>query len=368
MLGRRAVIVALFCATLISTVLLPAMASEPPTDQAIAAGLWDGVNLRTYGALAFDYDGDGRQDALIVPHLTQKARLFHNDGDGTFTQVDGGQFPRLDRHGCDSADANLDGLVDIYCVAGADGGTKAKSNELWIQTSLGTFQNQAVAWGVQDEWGRGRQPVFIDANHDPYPDLYVTNEYPRKDSHLSPNRLFINVDGTSFRSAPEYGLDVEVGGTLGIQVGVQAVDLNGDGWTDILVCGKKGLKMYVSDAGSSFTDVRAAVRLPTGTFFDGELADMNGDGTLDFVGLGKSKVAVYPQLNGLFQTAKYTVAVTAPRQLAVKDLDGDGDPDVYVVTGASSGANLPDLLLENDGAGSSSRAPRLLGRRETDNL
>ncbi|MEX0983446.1 MAG: sulfatase-like hydrolase/transferase [Actinomycetota bacterium] len=321
----------------------------PPTDLAIDSGLWDGAAIRSYGAYPLDYDADGWQDVLLVPHVTASARLMHNEG-GTFTRQSVTTFPRRDRHGCDAADVDLDGLVDIYCAVGADSGTGTKANELWMQTEPGVFEDMATVWGVADPYGRGREVTFLDVDHDAYPDLYVTNAYPRADGIASPNRLYVNVGGSGFRAAGEFGLDVEVGGILGTQTCVQAVDVDVDGWEDLLVCGKAGLKMYLHD-GQGFTDRRAALKMPTGIHFDARLADMNGDGSLDLVALGKTKLNVYLRGATTFGAAAFTLSVASPRQVEVADLDADGDLDIYVVTGASSGTNLGDLILENDGTG-----------------
>ncbi len=321
----------------------------PPTDRAVASGLWDGVSIRSYGAYPLDYDADGWQDVLLVPHVTAAARLMHNEG-GTFTRQNTSTFPRRDRHGCDAADVDLNGLIDIYCSVGADSGTGTKVNELWMQTEPGVFEDQAAAMGVADPYGRGREVTFLDVDHDAYPDLYVTNAYPRADGIPSPNRLFVSVGGTGYRAAPEYGLDVELGGILGTQTCVQTVDLDRDGWDDLPVCGKAGLKMYLHD-GAAFTDRRAALNMPVGVHFDARLADMNGDGALDLVGLGKTKIAVYLRGATTFKAAAFTLSVTNPRQVEVVDLDADGDMDLYVVTGAASGTNLGDIILENGGTG-----------------
>lgn len=83
---------------------------------------------------------------------------------------------RKDRHGCAWADVNQDGLLDFYCSVGANHGKLTdKANELWMQQPGGGFLNKAAAYGVTDPLGPGRQVTFLDVNHDPFCDLYVTN-------------------------------------------------------------------------------------------------------------------------------------------------------------------------------------------------
>ena len=152
---------------------------------------------------------------------------------------------------------NGDGLIDGYCTIGTDFGTSYATNELWIQQPIGGFVNMAAAYGVEDGYGRGRTTTFVDVNHNGYPDLFVVNQAPRPDGIPTSNRLFINQGGTSFRSAPEYGVDQELGTTPGGGC-AQAVDVNNDGWQDLLACTSAGLRLYLNNGGTSFTDVSTA--------------------------------------------------------------------------------------------------------------
>lgn len=76
----------------------------------------------------------------------------------------------------------------------------------------GTFVNEAAQYHVADPDGRSRGAVFFDANKDGWPDLFVSNYYPRPDDLPTPNRLYLNDHGTRFVSAPGYGLNQTVGG------------------------------------------------------------------------------------------------------------------------------------------------------------
>jgi hypothetical protein len=330
-----------------------------PTDQAVAAGLYDGKPYNTYGAFPYDYNNDGLQDVLIAPHNEPGGpRLFRNDGGGHFTQVFAGQFisrspsgqVRNDRHGCAWGDVNNDGLVDLFCTMGADKGTLTdKANELWIQQAGGGFVNQAAAYGVTDPLGVGRGAAFLDVNHDGFLDLFVTN-HTRSDGQASPNRLYINQGGTSFRDAPEYGLDVELGALPGNQTCDQVVDFNKDGWPDLFVCGHNGLKLYRNDSGTSFTDVTASSGLATGVWRHAVLADLNHDGLLDIAGINGPTTQFRIQLGtgpGTFGPLVATRTIAAGRQVGVGDMNGDGNQDVYIVTGGST----PDVLLLGSGDG-----------------
>jgi hypothetical protein len=232
---------------------------------------------RTWGAAVRDIDGDGWRDALISRHH-DPARLYRNNGRSAFEEVHAGTFGVADRHGCAWADVNRDDLPDAFCaIGGGSGARQGGRDELWVQQRGGTFADQAEEFGIDGSYDRGRNATFINVNHDRYPDLYVGNGYPRSDGQLSLNRLFINEQGTSFRDAPEYGLDQEIGGRS-----VQAVDWDADGWEDLLVCGKEGLRLYRNVAGERFTDVSEEARA-SGPCRAARLVDLDGDLLPDLV-------------------------------------------------------------------------------------
>lgn len=88
-----------------------------------------------------------------------------------------------------------------------------------------------------------------------------------------------------------------------------------------------------------------------GWWSDAELVDLDGDGWLDLVSVRALRFHVRLQKNGVFQPPTVVMELSAGRQLATGDVTADGRPDVYVLQGCdSSGANLRDLMLLNDGS------------------
>src|SRR5262249_25344263 len=185
-------------------------------------------------------------------------------------------------------------------------------------------------FGGEDGYGRGRTTTFVDVTHDGYPDLFVVNNAPRPDGIPTSNRLVINQGGTSFRSAPEYGVDQELGTTPGGGC-AQAVDVNNDGWQDLLACTSGGLRLYLNNDGTSFTDITTTAGLSK-VWKDAALVDMNGDGLPDLVEIAKLKVVVrLQQATGVFGLPVTLANLTQGRGLAIGDADGNGAQDVYVV-------------------------------------
>jgi FG-GAP-like repeat len=298
----------------------------------------------SFSANVGDFNRDGREDFLLVRHQRNTSRLYRNDG-GRFTEVEAGTFFRKDRHDCAWGDANVDGRPDVYCTRGTSGGTIVKQNELWIQQADGSFVDRAVDFGVTDPLGRGRWATFIDVNHDPFPDLFVGNWFPRQDGQPSPNRLFINNGGNGFASAPQYGVDREVGSDSSL-----AADYNNDGWEDLLICGKNGIILYRNNNGASFTDVTSSAGL-SGGCHEAVLEDMNGDGRLDVVKVSSRSVQIQLQGAAGFGSPVLSRALDAGLELATGDVNEDSAPDLYVLQSRGSVSNHPDLMLVNNGSG-----------------
>jgi FG-GAP-like repeat len=314
-------------------------------DVAVEAGI--DLVTRSWSVSVADFDANGWPDVLLGVHGDGPARLYRND-QGHFVEVGAGTFVDRDRHDCAWGDANVDARPDIYCTIGAESGHGMEPNELWIQQPEGSFVDEAAAFGVTDPYGRGRRTTFIDVNHDALPDLFVGNAYPRADEIPSPNRLFINGGGTSFRDAPEYGLDFEMGARC-----VQAVDFDEDGWQDLLVCGQPGdgLRLFRNMEGTVFHDVTEAVGIADDSN-SAVLVDLSGDDRLDLVFVTSTKVQM--QLadgEGFAPPVAVRAGLPHPRWLAAGDVNRDGRIDLYVLNTCGVELNEPDVMLLNAGDG-----------------
>jgi hypothetical protein len=350
--------VAVVWATSTALVILPAVvpaasAASVATDDASWAGL--AQMSESVASLPVDLDADGDVDVVWNRQSAQSTQLFYNDGTGRFTERYAGLLPaHRDRHQCASADVNHDNLVDLYCTLGAARGIRIKANELWMQRPAGGFVNEAASYGVLDVYGRGRTATFLDVNDDGWSDLFVVNYYPRPDGQPTKNRLFINQGGTSFRSAPGYGLDEQVGGLPTTPGCVQAVDYDGDGYEDVLDCALKGLRLYRSHpADHVFVNVAGALGIASKAR-DARLVDLNGDAVLDLVSVAKKSLSVrYGTGDGRFSQVVYSKALTAGRAVGVGESNGVGRPDIYVVQSQQDPTlpNPPDLMLISTSTG-----------------
>jgi hypothetical protein len=197
------------------------------------------------GALAFDYDNDGRPD-LYVTYLFRPNRLYHNRGDGTFEEVGARAGVALDEY-CTSAaaiDYDRDGRPDLYVLvyghpdSGPDlQADNAPPNHLFHNNGDGTFTDVTAASKTGDtSWGLALEAADLDG--DGWPDLYVANDFGNH------TYLHNEGDGTFRNLARKTGvLDP------GFGMGVAIDDFDGDGRLDLYVSNYSfPLKWFVRDS------------------------------------------------------------------------------------------------------------------------
>jgi len=199
---------------------------EDITAKAGLSGL-DGVSVGIFG----DFDNDGYKD-LFVSRTFKHNQLFHNNHDGTFTDVTAKSG--IGEDCCTTvaswADYDNDGYLDLYVGRYLDPrkdipttfyARNGEPNQLYHNNHDGTFTNVTVKSGV-GEIGLCLGTVFGDYNDDGYPDIYVVNDFGRKTLYRN------NKDGTFTDVTVETG-------TLAYGAGMSAsfADYDNDGKLDI---------------------------------------------------------------------------------------------------------------------------------------
>ena len=360
------------------------------------------------GVAIGDYDNDGYPDVFIT-HFGAPNQLFHNNGDGTFTDVTQKAGVAGAGHWGSSAtflDFDHDGRLDLYVVNYVDyslannqkcfastsardycapSGYKPVPGILYRNRGDGTFEDVSVKSGITKAFGAGLGVMAIDFNEDGWPDLYVANDG-------NPNQLWINQkDGTFKNEAEIRGAAVNADGMAEAGMGIDIGDFDGNGTDDIFLTHltREKSTMFVNRGQGYFEDrsVEVGVAVPSIPFtgFGTAFLDYDNDGWLDVVAANgavhlieelRAKGDPYPlhqrkQLfhnlgNGHFEEA---TAAGGPafelsevgRGLAVGDLDNDGAADFVV-----NNNNGPFRVFHNDvGAASNWFGLRLLtGKRD----
>jgi len=329
------------------------------SDVASAAGV--SCNLNSSSCTWADYDNDGDLD-LYVTNWFEQDILFRNNGDGTFTNVTAEANLDVKRIGKKMeaawADYDLDGYLDLYL------GKYYAVNELYHNNRDGTFTEVADIAGVADV--RDTDGIlWIDANDDGYPDLLVVNREQDNSFYLNNgNGTFSEVSDTMGLGAVAIGkscvgLDYNLDGLpdiFAVNIGTNQLFRNlgfPQGFVDSSI--PSGVKTLGSER----------------IHFDAVSADFDGDSDPDLyvVSGGESENGEINRLflndGGVFSDATAVAFASAGNPLdfstaaCVGDYNGDYYPDIYVVNyrenrllrGDVPGATYLKIRLEG-GAGS----------------
>ncbi len=330
------------------------------------------------GVAILDYDNDGWPDIFLVNGTVlpsehhagdpvPTSHLFHNNHDGTFTDVTekAGLVSTAWGQGTCVGDYDNDGFPDLYI-------TGFGKNRLYHNQGNGTFREVAEQSGVAGtgkEWGTGC--AFIDYDRDGKLDLMVSN-YVHFDA-VNPPEPGSETDciwkGTPVMCGPRglpYTTNIlyhnegngkfrDVSTSSGIQktdghycFSVTTLDYNEDGWPDIYIaCDSTPAILYRNNHNGTFTDVAQ----DAGVAFneDGReqagmgstAADYDGDGHLDIFKTNFSDdTATLYHANGDSTFTDNTFAAGLginTEELGwgtmFADVDNDGFPDLLVVNG-----------------------------------
>ncbi len=326
-----------------------------------------GVKFRQQSALPFlnaglyalgsgiavnDYDNDGYLDFYITNGLGFPNGLYHNNGDGTFTDVSaeaGVGETRRESTGFAFGDIDNDGFPDLYV------GNYGR-NTLYHNNGDGTFTDITRRAGVGDE-RNARAVSFVDYNNDGFLDFYVTNfdwqfsvNFLRTDNPGQGNVLYRNNgDGTFTDVTERAGV-----GHTGLAFAATWMDYDNDGDQDLFVANDVGrFILFRNNGDGTFTDVSVQAGFNvTGSWMGIATGDYNNDGNIDvyvvnvgpgtdlFVGMGAPIGTVFNALyrnngDGTFTDVAKEAGVADAGfgfGCSFADFDNDGDLDLYVVS------------------------------------
>ncbi len=274
------------------------------------------IETMTGGVAVFDYDNDGFLDLFFangatIPGLEKKDasfanRLFHNNGDGTFTDVTvkAGVAGLGYSMGVAAGDYDNDGFVDLYV-------TGVNHNQLLHNNGNGTFADVTAKAGVGgDVPGHGKAwsvtAGWFDYNNDGLLDLLVINylDYDIKTAAVCsqhkittfcspddfkglPNILYKNNGDGTFT---DVSVPSHIAKYINKGMGVAFADYDGDGFMDIFVSNDTFPNLLLHNNG------------------DGTFTDEAGTASVAYNELGKTVAGMGADF---------------------RDLDNDGKPDIF---------------------------------------
>ena len=230
------------------------------------------------GAAFVDYDRDGKLDLFVGNYLKfdpkvkkvfysaeafagpldyegDSNRLFHNNGDGTFTDVSeraGIANPPGRAMGVTVGDFDGDGWPDLYAA------NDQMESYLYHNNHDGTFTNvaleQNVAYGTNGDTPSAMGPIFADYDNDGALDLFVSDMRYHRLFRNSPKEAFF-IDTTA-----DAGIARVAGQYVGWGDGI--LDFDNDGWKDLFIV-NGGLHWLIpmedsllrNNGNGTFTDV-----------------------------------------------------------------------------------------------------------------
>ena len=296
------------------------------TDVTTGSGLSISGSLACFAAVAGDYDNDGRPDLFVAYAANSHFVLYHNDGDGHFSDrtksaglvTPPGLGPYVSAA---FVDVDHDGDLDIF-VTGA-------TNILFRNNGNSTFTEITEAAGVsaRDASASGSAVIPTDFDNRRDVDLFVLDQQ-------RPPSLFRNMrDGTFRDMARESGLDSE-----GPFWCAAAGDVNKDGFTDFFMSSGTRAVLAMSDGHTHFKISPA----PAGAeqALAAQFLDYDNDGLLDLIAATSRGLRLWRNVGNQFVEVSqssfptslpgYKINADSPAAIASADIDNDGDVDLIL--------------------------------------
>jgi hypothetical protein len=321
------------------------------------------------GCAFIDYDNDGWPDILLIngqnwpghPGPESTLKLYHNNHDGTFTDVTrkAGLAVPMFGLGVTVGDYDNDGHDDIFITA-------LGQSHLFHNNGSGTFSDatkSAGFWGPNEfstsaawvDYDRDGKLDLVVANYVQWSlqgDLFCTLDGTRK-SYCTPEsykgssaRLWHNLGNGKFEDATQKAKFFD---STSKSLGVAILDYNGDGWPDILLANDtQPNKLYLNKHDGTFEEkgVSAGIAFSedgvarAGMGVDAADYDRSGRPSLIISNFANQMVSLYHnEGNGLFVDEAPSSEVGRATLITLGfgcfffDYDNDGWPDIFVADG-----------------------------------
>ena len=319
------------------------------------------------GCAFIDYDADGYPDIVLInskdwspkgPHYY--SALYHNNKNGTFTDVTRGSGLDVEMYGIGVAvaDYDNDGRPDIYITA-LDG------DRLFHNEGGGKFKDVTSSSGIRNA-NFGTSAAWLDYDRDGKPDLFIANyvqwsvktdawcsldgvskSYCTPESSKgAPSKLYHNLGNGRFE---DVSVKAGVSDTTSKSMGVLVVDYNNDGWPDLFISNDtQPNKLFRNNKNGTFTEEGMTAGVAFGE--DGAARGAMGVDWADYDHSGRASLLVgnfsnqmlglyHNEGNGLFVDEAPASTVGKASLLSLTfgafffDYDLDGFADIFAANG-----------------------------------
>ncbi len=281
----------------------------------------------SYGLALGDLDGDTDLD-MVVANYNQPNKIYFNNGAGVMTDSaqslgNGKSFAVV------LLDIDNNGSLDIV-FANADG----ESNRIFLNNGAGVMTDSMQDLGAFDTYGI----AVGDIDGDGSLDLAMAN-------YNQGNKIYLN-NGAGIMTDSSQSLGS--GKSFGVSLG----DIDGDTDLDLLVANdSEANKIYLNDGSGVMLD--SGQSLGNARTFAIKLGDIDGDGDLDAVAAnaGNRNQGNRVYVNdgaGVMEDSNQSLGDYRSFDLALGDMDGDGDQDLVVANLSGDDGDTPPTLHRNE--------------------
>jgi len=254
-----------------------------------------------------DLNNDGWPDLWVSNHHMKAPSLYLNQRNGTFLEASENILignPRADFHGAAWADYDNDGDQDLFVTTGGGAGRGISPNFLFVNQD-GKLRNEAKQLGADYPLGRGRTPLWFDADRDGKLDLLLMNRF--RPGGKAPSAIFLQTASGYISSNDRFGFNPS---------------------------GDRSRLEKIADLLSNVIHLR--IRKGSGKIKPAEvfaqLADLSGDGSIDLVAYVKP-MRVYSTINIPFDEITNDLGfphIRSVQDIAIEDFNGDGRMEMFL--------------------------------------